>query len=210
MSDVFDEINEELKRDRARALWDKYGRYVILIVVLIVAVVAGRQGWISWQENRSQSAAEAFSAAATATDPVAALANLDVPSGYRQQADFARAAALLGQGNGQEAAAIYRQIASDSQQGAIYANLALYLAVSAEMASADAAKLADLQSQIAGLADTAGPLQGLSLELSAALHIMAGDKSSATEVLDRLLTLDDITASLRQRANLLRIALGQS
>lgn len=210
MSDVFDEINEELKRDRARALWDKYGRYVILIVVLIVAVVAGRQGWISWQENRSQSAAEAFSAAATATDPVAALANLDVPSGYRQQADFARAAALLGQGNGQEAAVIYRQIASDSQQGEIYENLALYLAVSAEMASADAAKLADLQSQIAGLADTAGPLQGLSLELSAALHIMAGDKSSALEVLDRLLTLDDITASLRQRANLLRIALGQS
>ena len=210
MSDVFDEINQELKRDRTRALWDKYGRYVILIVVLIVAVVAGRQGYISWQENRAQSAAEAFSAAATSSDPVAALADLEVPSGYRQQADFARAAALLGQGNGDEAAVIYRQIASDSQQGDIYANLALYLAVSSEMLTANDAKADALQDEIDALANSAGPLQGLSLELSASLFIMTGDIDSASDALDQLLALDDITASLRQRANLLRISLGQS
>ena len=37
MADIFDEIDEELKRDRTQELWAKYGKYVIAAAAAVVA-----------------------------------------------------------------------------------------------------------------------------------------------------------------------------
>jgi hypothetical protein len=61
MADEKDEfirdIEEDLKRERAIRLWNRYGHYVIAAAVLIVA---GTAGWVGWKEyDRRQTAAEA-------------------------------------------------------------------------------------------------------------------------------------------------------
>ena len=45
MADIFREVEEELRRDRAEELWKKYGRYVIALAALVILAVGGVQGW---------------------------------------------------------------------------------------------------------------------------------------------------------------------
>jgi hypothetical protein len=52
MNDIITEINQELREERGRALWNKYGIYVIAAVIAIVIVVAGRQAYVSYEQNR--------------------------------------------------------------------------------------------------------------------------------------------------------------
>ena len=40
MADIFDEIDEELKQDRAKQVWLRYGKYVVAAAVAIVPALA--------------------------------------------------------------------------------------------------------------------------------------------------------------------------
>ena len=41
MSDIFSEVDEELRREQLRKLWEGYGVYLIAACVLLVAAVGG-------------------------------------------------------------------------------------------------------------------------------------------------------------------------
>jgi hypothetical protein len=41
MSDIFREVDEDLRREQVRKLWDRFAPYVIGLAVLIVAATAG-------------------------------------------------------------------------------------------------------------------------------------------------------------------------
>ncbi len=45
---LFEEIDDELRQDRAHKLWRAYGQYVIGAVLALVIGVAGYQGWHPW------------------------------------------------------------------------------------------------------------------------------------------------------------------
>mgnify|MGYP003761292345 CR=1 FL=1 len=45
VADIFQEIDEELRQDRAAKLWSRYGNYVIAAAVLIVLSVGGYKFW---------------------------------------------------------------------------------------------------------------------------------------------------------------------
>ena len=49
VSDIFREIDEELRRDNFRKLWSRYGRYVIAAAVLVL-VVAG--AIVAWRDHQ--------------------------------------------------------------------------------------------------------------------------------------------------------------
>ena len=39
MADIFDEIDEELKQDRAKQVWARYGKYVVSAATAVVLSV---------------------------------------------------------------------------------------------------------------------------------------------------------------------------
>ena len=49
--DFFREVDEAVRQDRYRELWDKYGLYALVAAALIVAGVAGFKAWTYWQER---------------------------------------------------------------------------------------------------------------------------------------------------------------
>jgi len=57
VSDIFREIDEELRRDNLRELWSRYGRYVIAAAVLVLVVAGAIVAWRDHQlsERRAQS-----------------------------------------------------------------------------------------------------------------------------------------------------------
>ena len=62
MSDnsFFREVDEAVRHDQYKALWDKFGVYVIALAAVLIASVAGYKGWSYWKERQAQSAGAEF------------------------------------------------------------------------------------------------------------------------------------------------------
>ncbi|MDX1425581.1 MAG: tetratricopeptide repeat protein, partial [Kiloniellales bacterium] len=110
MADIFREVNEELRRDRASELAKKYGPYVIGFAVAIVLGTVAYQVWKSWdlerrtERSRDFAAALELSAEGDTEAALAALAELGDPDGgYGALATFERARLLAEQGRRDEA-----------------------------------------------------------------------------------------------------------
>ena len=45
VSDIFDEVDEEVRREQFKKLWDRYGTLFVALAVLIVVAVGGWRGY---------------------------------------------------------------------------------------------------------------------------------------------------------------------
>ena len=113
------EVDEAVRQDQYKKLWDQYGVYALGCAVLIVAGVAGYKGWTYWQVKRAQDAGSQFSQALQdSTDAAKAheiLTDLaqSGPEGYRVLARFQLAAAEAKAGETDKAVADYDALAVD-------------------------------------------------------------------------------------------------
>ena len=55
MADIFQEVDEEVRREQLKKLWDRYGIVVIAAAVLIIAGVAGYRGYQYWLAKQAAS-----------------------------------------------------------------------------------------------------------------------------------------------------------
>ena len=120
MSEIFDEVQEEVRREQLKKLWERYHVLIVTVAFLIVAGVGGWRGYLYWEGKRAEAGGARFEAAATlandkkdaeAEAAFAKLAN-DAPQGYRTLAKF-RAAAEFGKRDAAAAVKVYDEIASD-------------------------------------------------------------------------------------------------
>ena len=198
MADIFDEIEEDLRRDRMKELWQRYGNYILGLAVLIIIGVAGNQGYNYWTENKSQISGNNFFEAVTAENSLDALSDIasDLPEGYAMLARFRMAALYAEDGNSANAEQSYIKLSEDASIDTFYRDIALLLSVMNAPNSADKNALIDRISKISGFA---GPLQGLALETTAGLYLELNDTDKAISSLTQASKLSDIPSSLRQR-----------
>jgi len=120
VSDIFSEVDEEVRREQLKKLWERYGNYVVAAVFLVIAAVAAWRGYDYWQTRRAAQAGAAYDAAARLSDEgkhaeaEAAFAKLvtDGTAGYRLLARL-REAAEISQRDPKAAIAAYDQIAAE-------------------------------------------------------------------------------------------------
>jgi len=67
MSDdsFFREVDQELRQDQAKALWERFGPLAIALAVAIVLATAGWVAWDYWNETRANRSGDAYSHALT-------------------------------------------------------------------------------------------------------------------------------------------------
>ena len=84
MADIFDEIDEELKQDRAKQVWARYGKYVVSAAAAVVLGVGASQGFTAWKQSQAGASADLYSQAIASDDAVTMLeASLgDLTDGY--------------------------------------------------------------------------------------------------------------------------------
>jgi len=118
VSDIFREVEEDVRRERFEKLWKAYGNYAIVAVVLLFAGIAGWQVWERHEQQERQKVSDAFIAAQRITNPqsaASAFADLarTAPKGYAQVARLSQAGAMLTSGQRDGAIDLYKQIAKD-------------------------------------------------------------------------------------------------
>jgi hypothetical protein len=101
MSDIFKEVDEEVRRDSAAEFWKKYQNVILAAAVLIVLASAGFRYWQYESQRATEAAGDQFQQALTALEGGKydeAKAGLDKiaaqgPSGYRALAQMTAAGA---------------------------------------------------------------------------------------------------------------------
>ena len=74
MSEIFREVDEALREDRAKMLWQKYGNIGIAVVTVILLATAGYVFWQDYADKRDQELTVLLSALEQSdTDPTAAI-----------------------------------------------------------------------------------------------------------------------------------------
>jgi hypothetical protein len=214
VSDIFQEVDEDLRRENFAKLWARFGKYVIVLAVLVVLATAGVVQWRQYQQHQREAEGARYVGALTlaqqgkdkdAADAFAALAR----AGGGGRATLARLqeASLKGRaGDTAGAIAAYDALANDGSAEPVFRNLATLLAAQYSLKDGDPKAVI---AKLTPLTTADNPWHPSALELTALAQLKAGDRTAARATYQRL--ADDLTApqGLRARATEMLTALAE-
>ncbi|HVH73891.1 MAG TPA: tetratricopeptide repeat protein [Stellaceae bacterium] len=211
MTEIFREIDEELRRDNLLKLWARYGRYVIAAAALALLIAGGIVAWRnhlqSEREAQSLTYASAFSLVGAGKNADAAKvfgAIAQEGGGYAVLAPFEQAAVLAKEGDGKGAIAVYEGLARKAGIDPVFRDLATLLAVMHELPGQDPKALV---ARLRPLTAPGNPWRPTALELTAIAEIDAGDKTRALAIYKQLAADPATPRNLRARAGQMAAAL---
>ena len=179
------EVEEELRSDRFKALWKRFGPLIIGAAVLLVALTAAWRGWLAYTESRANASGDAFLRAIELAEEgdrdgaLAALAELEESGAGRYDLlARMRAAALIAEDQPQEAIAAFSALADDPQVPPAIADVARlragYLLV-------DHGTPGEVNAIVGRLAVEDDPMRHSAREALALAALRAGDTARAAE-----------------------------
>lgn len=204
MADIFREVDEEVRQDRALALWKKYQNVIITAAALIV-LAAG--GWRFWQAQQLKAAyvadeklqaAMALSREGKAQEAEAEFVALakDAPAGYAAIARL-RAAGELTAKDRKGAVAAFDAIAADAGFDPLFRDAAR---LRAGMIRVDDADMKEIEQRLSPLAAAGRPFRSSARELLALAALKFGDLEVAGRWLDQIVTDSESPGAMKQRA----------
>ncbi len=208
MTDIFKEVDEDIRRDQAKRIWDRFGPYIIGVAVLIVVATAGYRGWIYWQEQRAESTGDKFMAAldlATEGKHAEAITALEAVAAsgsgqYPVLAGFRIAAEKEATGDRQGAIAEYDAIAARGTTSDAVKALAR---LRAGLLLVDSLSLADMETRIGDLATTGNVWRHNARELLGLAAWRGGDYDAARKYFEEINADQDTPQDLRQRSQVM-------
>src|SRR5262249_37620629 len=210
MSDdsFFREVNEELRQDQAKALWDRYGPAFIVLAVLIVLATAAYVGWQYWVETKANKSGDDFSAAlllANSDKPDEALAARDQleKDGYGAYPLLARMrAATVLSAKGDFAGAV-KQFDDVSNDTSIPDSIRDMARLRAALVLVDNGSYDDVATRVQPLIDDANMLRHSAREALGLAAWKAGKAKDALTLFDQISDDEAAPRNLRQRAQLM-------
>jgi hypothetical protein len=211
VSELFDEVNEDVRRDQLKKLWDRYSIYIIAAVLLIIAAVGGWRGYQYLEAQKAAAAGAAFDKAAELSEAnkhaeaEAAFADLaaKAPAGYRVLARL-RTAAEVARRDQPAAAKMFDEIAADRSVGVAEQDLAR---VRAAQLLLESTTYPDMKTRLEAAAAPGATFRHTARELLALSAWRANDSAAARQWLDLIANDGETPPSLRSRAEALQALL---
>lgn len=211
MSEIFDEVDDDLRREKLNKLWQRYGNLILAGAVLIVLAVGGWRGYQYWETQKATAASSAFEAAATLAEQdkhaeaQAAFGTLvaDGPQGYRTLAKL-RIAADLAPRDQAAAVKLYDEIVAD---GSVPAENRQLAALRAAALLLDKSSYADMQKRLVSLTVPDGVYRHSAREYLALSAWRNNDAVAARQWIDMITTDEQTPTTLRQRVESLQALL---
>ena len=211
MSELFDEVDEDVRRDQLKKLWDQYSVYIVAAALLIIAAVGGWRGYQYLEAKKAAEAGAAFDKAIELseqnkhTEAEAAFADLaaKAPAGYRMLARL-RTAAEAANRDPQAAAKMYDDIAADRSVGAAEQDLAKIRAAGLLL---ETATYPNMLQRLETAATPQATFRHSARELLALSAWRANDTAATRQWLDMIANDGETPSGLRSRAEALQALL---
>jgi hypothetical protein len=195
VADIFHEVEEDLRRDQAAAIWKKYGSYIVGAALLLVLAVAAHWGWTKYATNRQMQASADFLSAASTSDikvREAALAKIAAESGtYGVLARFRLAETAIESGDKAKARGILGEIAKEGGADKALRDLALIQAALLELEIGKPEAATDL---VKDLTKEGEAYRLSALEVTGLAALAAGDNAKAKTAFETLKKTADAEA----------------
>ena len=207
MSDIFREVDDEVRQQRLEALWKKYGNFIIAFAAMLVIAVGA---WRFYQHKQQQAAEQSGQRYEDAVDLAKAgksseagtiFAELakDGTKTYAVLAQF-RSAAEIAKHDEKSAVKLYESLASDVSVAPIMQSLAK---IRSAILLSDTLSADDLNVRIGQIAVSNNPWRNSARELLGLAKFKAGDLSAASVYFEQVALDPETPAAMRERATLL-------
>jgi hypothetical protein len=207
VSDIFQEVDEEVRREQLQKLWERYQNFVYAGIFLILVGVGGWRAYEWYETKRAAETGAAFEAAQTLdqegkgaeAESAYAKVVVDGTASYRDLARV-RQAAELAQRDSKLGIAAYEKIADDTSVDSAWRDLAGLRAGSLYI---DAGAHKEARSRLEPLASEGRPYRYTARELLALSAWRAGDTAGAKRWFDLIVTDIQTPSATRQRIEML-------
>jgi hypothetical protein len=211
VSELFDEVDEDVRRDQLKKLWEQYSIYIIAAALLIIASVGGWRGYQYLEAKKAAEAGAAFdkavelSEASKHTEAEAAFADLaaKAPSGYRVLARLRQAAEVASR-DPAAAAKLFDEITADRSVGTAEQDLAR---VRAAQLLLETTTYPNMKERLEAAAAAGATFRHTARELLALSAWRANDATATRQWLDLIANDGETPPSLRSRAEALQALL---
>jgi hypothetical protein len=211
VSELFDEVDEDVRRDQLKRLWERYSIYIIAAALLIIAAVGGWRGYQYLEAQKAAEAGAAFDKAAELSEQdkhaeaEAAFTKLaaSAPSGYRMLARL-RAAAEVASRDPKEAVKMYDEISADRGVDTIDRDLARLRAAGLVE---DTASYPDMLQRLEPATAAGATFRHSARELLAFSAWRANDMAAARQWVDMIANDGETPQGVRSRAEALQALL---
>jgi hypothetical protein len=204
MSDIFREVDEEVRRDQALQFWQKYQNYAIAFALLVILATAAWKAFTTYQTRAAEEAGSRYEAAVQllrdgkSGEAKTAFASLaaGAPAGYRLLAGFAAAQATAATDSAAGAKA-FEALAADSATPALMQTVAEIRAAYLRLDDSD---LNELKRRLEPLTGAAMPFRNDAREILGYAALKANDFDLAAGEFDQIVVDPLSTGAQRQRA----------
>jgi hypothetical protein len=209
LTDLFSEIEQDLRRERANKLWEKYGIYLIGLAVAIVVIASAVVGWRAWQTSRAEAASTAYDAVlaeAAKQKPEEAAAALGAfadgaTSAYATLAHVQQGAYLLQAGDKAGAIAAYDKAAAEAKGSPVMQGMAQ---IKAALLLVDTATYDEMNARLGSLDEAGAPWRNNARELLGMSAYKAGKFAEAETSFAAIIADRTATPGLRDRAHVMQ------
>ena len=201
MSDIFQEIDEDLRQDKAARLWKAYGKYLIALAIFIILAIASYRFIEHTNEKEREQTSELYELASEAGRTVDKQAAIELFSDERLEQTMGysiisklKKAALARRNNDLEGTRIVLKKIITNEEIPLYlrdlARLKLFASDSDNNIS-----------PLDALIEEAGPWKFLALELKGGIQLEHGNLKEARSIFKELTDDANTPNNLRRRAS---------
>jgi len=212
MTDIFREVDEEVRAEKLAAFWRRFGSLVLAVAALIVIGVGGWRYYLYRQASEAAAQSARFEAALQAARPqngqVAPAKNAEASfaaieknstGGYALLSRF-RVAAAQAEQDKVAGARAFDAIAEDASVDPLLRDLAR---IRAAFSLVDTAPFEDLKTRIGALAEAGKPWRANAREILGLSAFRAGDLKTASDYFEKIALDAESPDPLRQRAQIM-------
>jgi hypothetical protein len=208
MSNILDELEQDLRKERMKRFWQRYGGMFVAVATVVVLAVAGWRGWAAYQTSRAAQLGDRYLQAVQAGEAGnhdEAIRGLEAlvregAGGYPTLARFRLATELAAKGEAEPAARAFDALAADTALSPTWRDVAR---VRAAFALVDAAPYAEVAARAEPVAVAGNPFRHAAREALGLAAYRAGDKAAAVRWFNDLVTDGEAPEGARNRGGLM-------
>ncbi|MDC3144122.1 hypothetical protein OA527_03790 [Pelagibacteraceae bacterium] len=204
MANIFNEVDEDIRKERYKKLWSTYGKYLIGLIISIILIFSINQYLVSKNITDNKKLLDMYFAAAEDIEKSQfELANESLNKIYNDKnstlaafSAFKLSESYLKNNNKIDAIALLENIFNNNSLETIYRELALYKYI---MINFDTLDISSIENKISIINIKERQLNPYFKELLGIKHITVGDKAKASLMFNELLSSENTPFDLKIR-----------